>query len=255
MSKKELESFRLKAFIIKICFFALMLALIIIFVFSVRIKSVTVEGNAVSAKENIISAANLRRGAHMYSIDKNALSKSILEKNPYVSSVTVRRRLPSTIIITVTEDKPSFFMAFGSDFLILSDRLRVLDVVQSPQGLSSSGIIPISLPTVTEAVPGKTLVCESARDYRLSAELIGQFASCDFADGITMIDISNRFAVKAVYKSKYTIVFGSYTDLEKKLKFCKKTIGYVEKNMPGVAGTIYATGTAETSFLVTGTAD
>ena len=155
MSKKELESFRLKAFIIKICFFALMLALIIIFVFSVRIKSVTVEGNAVSAEENIIAAANLRRGAHMYSIDKNALSKSILEKNPYVSSVTVRRRLPSTIIITVTEDKPSFFMAFGSDFLILSDRLRVLDVVQSPQGLSSSGIIPISLPTVTEAVPGK----------------------------------------------------------------------------------------------------
>ena len=59
MSKKELESFRLKAFIIKICFFALMLALIIIFVFSVRIKSVTVEGNAVSAEENIIAAANL----------------------------------------------------------------------------------------------------------------------------------------------------------------------------------------------------
>ena len=70
-----------------------------------------------------------------------------------------------------------------------------------------------------------------------------------------MIDISNRFSVTAMYKSKYTIVFGSYTDLEKKLKFCKKTIGYVEKNMPGVSGTIYATGTSETSFLVTGTSD
>lgn len=255
MSKKELESFRLKTFIIKFCFFAVMTALVLIFVFSARIKNVTVEGNAVSAEENIASAAGLRRGAHMYSIDKDTISKSILEKNPYVSSVTVRRRLPSTIIITVMEDKPFFYMSFGSDFLILSDKLRVLDVVKSPQGLSASGIIPIVLPKVTEANPGKTLVFESEKDYRSSTELIRLFTECDFASGITMIDISNRFSVTAVYKSKYTIVFGSYTDLEKKLKFCKKTIGYVEKNMPGVSGTIYATGTSETSFLVTGTAD
>lgn len=253
-SKKELESFRLKAFLIKFFFFALALALVFIFVFSVRIKNVTVEGNAVSADENIVSAAGLRSGSHMYSIDKEAISKSILEKNPYVSSVTVRRRLPSTIIITVTEDKPFFYTSFGADFLILSDKLRVLDVVKSTQGLTSSGMIPIVLPTITEAQSGKTLVFESEKDYKLTNELIGLFIACDFADGITMIDVANRFDVTAVYKSKYTIVFGSYTDLEKKLKFCKKTIGYVEKNMPGIAGTIYATTTAETSFLVTGTA-
>lgn len=57
-----------------------MIALVLIFVFSARIKNVTVEGNAVSAEENIASAAGLRRGTHMYSIDKDAISKSILEK-------------------------------------------------------------------------------------------------------------------------------------------------------------------------------
>ncbi len=56
-----------------------------------------------------------------------------------------------------------------------------------------------------------------------------------------------------MYKSKYTLVFGTYEDLDKKLYFCKKAINYTETTMPGVSGTMYATGTEEVSFLVTGT--
>lgn len=254
MSKNDVSSFRIKAFVIKACFFAAALVLIAIFILSFRIKNITISGNELSDTESIASAAALKRGAHMYSIDKAAIADRIISENPYVSSVTIRRRLPSSIIITVTEDKPVFFVPFESKFLILSGELRVLDSTENPQGLAAAGLIPLSLPKISKADVGGTLVFESAKNYSLCNELLQLFASCDFSGDITSIDISNKFDVKAVYKSKYTIVFGSYTDLEKKLKFCKKTIGYVEKNMPGVSGTIYASTTSETSFVITGTA-
>lgn len=255
MSKTELASFRIKAFIIKFCFVAATLALVFIFVFSVRIKTVKVEGNTASSEEQIISSAKIRSGAHMYSINKDDISAAILKENPYVSSVTIRRKLPSALIITITEDKPAFYTSSGSEFLILSKELRVLGTAASAYELSASGMIPVVLPAIAKAEIGKRLEFETSKGYAFNAELIRLFSESEIAQGITSVNISNKFDVSAVYKSKYTIVFGTYTDLEKKLKFCKKTINYVEKTMPGVAGTVYATGTGETSFLITGTAD
>ena len=255
MSKTELASFRIKAFIIKFCFAAAALALVFIFVFSVRIKTVKIEGNTISSEEQITSSANLKSGAHMYSINKDNISAAILKANPYVNSVTIRRKLPSTLVITVTEDKPAFYTSSGSGFLILSKELRVLGTADSAYELSSSGIIPVVLPPIAKAETGKKLEFETSKGYAFNTELIRIFTESEMAEGITSIDLSSKFDVSAVYKSKYTIVFGTYTDLEKKLKFCKKTINYLEKTMPGVAGTVYATGTDEISFLVTGTAD
>lgn len=255
MSKTELASFRIKTFIIKFCFIAVALALVFIFVFSVRIKNVRIEGNTVSSEEQIASSAKLKSGTHMYSINKDNISAAILAANPYVSSVTIRRKLPSTIVITVTEDKPAFYTSNGSGFLILSKDLRVLGTTDSAHGISSLGIIPVILPSITKAETGKKLEFEASKGYTFNAELIRIITESEIAEGITSIDISSKFDVSAVYKSKYTIVFGTYTDLEKKLKFCRKTVGYLEKTMPGVAGTVYATGTDEISFLITGTAN
>lgn len=254
MSRSDLTSFRKKAFLIKFIFIALTAAAILMFLFLCRIKTIAVENNSFSDSQAILDSAAINAGAHMYSIDKEAIASRIMSKNPYVGLVSVRRTLPSTLRIIVSEDKPAFYTAVGDKFYVLSENLRVLEESYSSYTLSARGIVPLLLSGVQEAVIGKKLVFDSKNGYGFNLGLVETFMSSEIAENITSIDISQRFDVNAVYKSKYTLVFSSYEDLDKKLKFCKKTIVYLESSMPGVSGTVYATGTEETSFLVTGTA-
>lgn len=253
MSASKLHAFRRSAFIIKAAFILLTAVLILAFLFFCRIKTVTVENNVYSATEDILSASGVSKGKHIYSIDKDAITAAIMAKNPYVRSVSVRRSLPSTLRIIVTEDSPVFYTASGGKFYLLSSSLRVLEEAESAYGLSSKGVIPIMLPEIKTASVGKKLVFTGGNSDFYS-ELVDTFLSSEIAAGLSSISISQKFDISAVYKSKYTLVFGSYENLEKKLYFCKKSIAYVESNMPGVSGKMFATGTDEVSFLVTGTA-
>ena len=124
MSKTELASFRIKAFIIKFCFVAAALALVFIFVFSVRIKTVKIEGNTISSEEQITSSAKLKSGAHMYSINKDNISAAILKANPYVSfpplsSSRSRRTSP----LSIHQAAPDF-SSFQRSFACLARQIR-----------------------------------------------------------------------------------------------------------------------------------
>lgn len=253
MSMSVTSSLKLKRFLIKLIFIALTIAAAILFLLTFKIKEVKAEGNVYTPGEDIISAAEINVGSHIYSIGKSEIAENVMRKNPYVISVSVRRTLPSTLRLIVTEDKPAFYSLVGEDFCVISGSLRVLEKHSSSEPLSGRGLIPIVLPETESTEPGKEIVFKQKKDGEVSRELIKKFLSCDISEQISSIDISERFDVTLTYNKKYTVVFGDYTEIDKKLRLVVKTIRHVEETMPTVKGTVYASIEGEASFLITGT--
>ena len=68
-----------------------------------KVDTIHVEGNERYTADQIVEAAGVRQGDNMYLLNKFKMIDQIKEKLTYVDDVTIRRKLPNTLNITVDE--------------------------------------------------------------------------------------------------------------------------------------------------------
>lgn len=86
-----------------LCFVALAGALVFGATVFFQVETVAVTGNARYKQEEIVAAAGIQTGDNLYRLNKNEIYRQVLQKLPYIESISIRRSLPSTIVIDVTE--------------------------------------------------------------------------------------------------------------------------------------------------------
>lgn len=68
-----------------------------------RINAVTVQGNSRYTAEEVIEASGIVSGDNLIAISKGQVASAIRTQLPYVESVSIKRRLPDTVELTVRE--------------------------------------------------------------------------------------------------------------------------------------------------------
>jgi len=95
------------------------------------IKEIAVEGNSYYTDEEIRNMCRSELGRNILFDSGVAETEERLESDPYFASVTVKRKLPSTITITVEERHQQAAFIYGEDFVVIDDQgvmLRKTDV-------------------------------------------------------------------------------------------------------------------------------
>jgi len=70
-----------------------------------RITDLIVQGNSMATEQQILEKAGLKRGLNLLTLDLRQVESLIME-HPWVNRATIRRLWPSTVEITVGENKP-----------------------------------------------------------------------------------------------------------------------------------------------------
>ena len=68
-----------------------------------QVETVAVTGNSRYSQEEIIQATGIQTGDNLFRMNKFQIAHQVLHCLPYVEEITIRRSLPSTIVITVKE--------------------------------------------------------------------------------------------------------------------------------------------------------
>ena len=68
-----------------------------------QVATVAVTGNSRYSQEELIKAPGIQTGANLFRMNKYQIAHQVLQGLPYVEELTIRRALPSTIVITVKE--------------------------------------------------------------------------------------------------------------------------------------------------------
>ena len=68
-----------------------------------QVETVAVTGNSRYSQEEIIKATGIQTGDNLFRMNKFQIAHQVLQDLPYVEEITIRRSLPSTIVITVKE--------------------------------------------------------------------------------------------------------------------------------------------------------
>lgn len=68
-----------------------------------QVETVAVSGNSRYTEEDVVKASGIQTGDNLFRMNKLQIKQQILQQLPYMEDVVIRRGLPSTILITVSE--------------------------------------------------------------------------------------------------------------------------------------------------------
>ena len=191
------------------------------------LKETEVIGNVKYKSDDIINACGFDDSTNLFSIDIDETAKKIKSKFSYISSVEFEKKLPSKLIIKVTEDSPSYHAEIAGDWFMMSNDLRVISRFESKPDLLSQGMDTemIKLPEVLYAVVGEKV--HFLRDATLSymTDFLADLKENDTLDEIDCIDASDKYHINIYTSSnRYRIMLGDGSNLDSKLLLVKKVI-------------------------------
>ena len=187
------------------------------------VRSVTVTGNETYGEEEIIEASGVRRGINLYSFRASTAEAQISFKCPYVGEVEVKRTVPSSVALTVTEDKAVFYADIFGKIAVLSEWLRVLESSEA-ENASVEGLIKLKLPGISYAVEGRELRFADSKDEKAVRATLEAVMASALSGRIGSVDMTDTFSITASCDGKYLLVIGNSSDVDVKLKAAAKVL-------------------------------
>ncbi len=180
----------------------------------------------VQTEAEIVAASGISIDDNLLSLSKAAVASQIHAKLPYINEIQIRKKLPNTVIITVSE----FTVTYGIQdehglWWLISREGRVLERAneQSVKGHLTVTGMPIETPQIGDyikpvATPGADL-SEIAAKRDATVAVLPLLEQSSFAKEIVSLDVSTSYDLILWYGTQYEIKLGNTENLSYKLNY------------------------------------
>ena len=228
-----------KMLIRKICLYAALVigiaAVIIILSLTVlfKIQTVTIKGNEIYSKQEISAVLPIEKEKNLFLADTSSAAEKLEENLPYIYDAEIKRKLPSTIVVNITETPQIYAIKDKNKlFVLLDDNFKVLElnVEKKPKNA-----ILIKKAALSFAQTGKEAQFTNKKIKENLELLIAQKNNLKLEkiSEIYSADINNNYMV---YDGRITIKLGSTDSLENKLYSALAAIEKLEEQNPQAQG-------------------
>ncbi len=234
MSKLRRNIIFYSALTIAITAIVVVLSLTVLF----KIHTVNVTGNVVYSAKEVLTVLPIQQEENLFLINKEKAAEKLEENLPYIYSVEIKRKLPSTVVVRITET-PQVYYVVNEDksYAYLDDNFKVLE----PHGSAiPEGSIEIKKAKLKLSVVGKTAEFTNGKitdNLKKLAKSVDALA----LDKITAIyseDINNNYII---YDKRITFKLGTTDNLEKKIYSALTATEKLNETNPNAKGEMTAT--------------
>ena len=245
-----------------LCLLALVVALTAGATVFFRVEVVSVEGNHRYSREEIVEVAGIQQGDNLYAWNKFRVADQLLQSLPYIGEVSIRRVLPSTVVITVSEwDAVARILPYddpeepaepdGGTEEEVGEETEPLPAAQEPWLISVKGKLlesagadspAMAVCGLTALLPqaGESLVVPQSQQARLDG-LLGLLAALEEAGmtgEVSQVDLGST-QMELRYADRFTVKLELNADFRYELQVLKAVREDQEnKHGPQAAGTI-----------------
>lgn len=206
-----------------------------------NINEITVKNNNQIATETIISLSELQKDQNIFRFSRNKIEDQI-RTNPYIESVTVKRKIPNRIEITVEERTKNYNVEFLNGYAYINNQGYILEI--SEQKLDMPVIQGVSTEE-EQIVAGNRLNSDDLEKLETVIQIMNICKNYELDNKITSINISNKNNYEVFIESeKKTIEIGDKSNLSNKMLYVPAII---EENK-NKEGTIYLNGDINDNF-------
>lgn len=190
-----------------------------------NIANIEVYGNEKNSTETYISLSKINLGTtNIFAITNNGVGKNIKE-NSYVKEVEMKRKLPNTIQLYITERKVAYQIEYTSKYIYIDDQGYILEISEDKKD------VPVikGFSTVKENI-NQRLKEEDLIKLNVVAKFINYCKYNTIENKLTDIDVTDNTNYIMYFKEdKKTVYLGDASNLSERLSLLK-TILNNEKN-------------------------
>lgn len=206
-----------KAFVILAFVFVLFIAFILVIRFGFKIKNIEVANKTDFYADEVIRASGVRRGESFFFTSASAAEKSIREKIPYVGKVSVKKKFPSTLVISLEKAQGKYYISAGGEYFVLDADRRVIAHTENIEDVELMGCIKLQSKEISSCKVGKKITFYDADCEEVLDELIGLLDDKGMLGFCTSILLDSKFDIRFECYGRYTVMLGDLRDLELKM--------------------------------------
>ena len=176
------------AFVLAVAFITMVLC--VLFLPAFRVKTVNIEGNVVLSDDEILAMTGLEYNAHLMSgvsgnifdylsLNYGKTAEEIMEKNPYVESITITVKIPSTVEIQVKERQKIAYIKTADGYLAIDRDGIVLELSSAD---NASDVRPVICGMqIDSAKLGEKLTIKNINGFKKAIIVLGAILNADNA--------------------------------------------------------------------------
>ena len=197
-----------------------------------KVSTISVEGASKYSAEEITASLDVKQGDNLYLWNKPKTISNLQRRLPYLETVQIRRRLPNTLVVSVSECRAAAAVATNGVYFVVSEKGKVLE-----QTSDAGGLPTVQGVTLDSAVPGEML--DPAGDTYIDALLtvLRTLDAANMLDELDFINLSDLTDVRIGYQNRFDIRVGTVEQLAYRLRFAQTVIG--ERLSPSDIGVLY----------------
>ena len=174
------------------------------------LKNINIRGNGILSTDKVIELSGLNAGSNLFKLDAREAAAKI-ELHPSIKRVKIKRKLPDTINIEITERVPSALVVGKDGFIIVDEEGIYLQKVNDLQELQ----LPVisGIPLQENVRPGSSLKTQGLISALSLVQLMDRTLLANVAEIVAATPES--LALKTVQGVE--IRFGKPEDMERKI--------------------------------------
>ena len=211
-----------------------------------QVETVAVSGNSRYTQEQIVQAAGIQTGDNLFRMNKNRMIQDVLQKLPYIETLTIRRSYPNAVIIQVQEwaaaarverpdARPDYVdetAELAQDDWLISVGGKLLE-----RGGGDGTAVPVSGLTAIAPRAGTALAVPREEQGKLSGllALLQTLEQRQETARVSQIDVSSASCLLLRYDGRFTVKMSYSKDMDYQLR----VLAQVAEDQPeGKTGTV-----------------
>ena len=180
-----------------------------------NIEKIEVVGETIYNNAEIIRVSGILIGDNMFRLKLDEIEKKLDFTLPYLSNVSVSRKLPNKIEISAEPAIPVGAIEFENAYFLIDKNLKILE--------TDVKVVPTELPVIlgieaTECESGTYLNNSDITTLDILFTLTQAFEKYNL-NNINKMDFTNLMDIKVYYDDRIEILLGAPNDFDYKLKF------------------------------------
>ena len=198
-----------------------------------QINNITTTGSKIYSKDKIISQCIIQKGKNLFTVDTDTAAQRIEENLPYAYKAQIKRKLPDTIEIKITDAKPTYsLLCEDNTYILLDDNFKVLE-----KGAQMATGIVINKTDIKSADSGHKIEFKNS-DVGTCLERLGKSIKNNNFTEITSIYSNNISDNYVVYDNRITFKLGNSKDLDDKIMKGLAACDKLNESNPNATGTM-----------------
>lgn len=186
-------------------------------------------------KEEIIDAAGIHIGDNLFLLNKNRAVINLLNRMPYISSVSIRKSMPDTLVLTLTEGEAVGAIQSEEGWWLMDVNGKLLEEVQD-----CGNATVITGLTLIDPLPGQIIEVPDGSDEEVPSQqmqkdsllqVLPPLEDYDLQKDVKSIDLTSESELVMDYDGRIQVKIPLESDFDYKIKYFAKILTeYVPEN-------------------------